>query len=105
MPLVGLLGVGLVLRLPLLVRHAVDELARLGIRERHTALLGGRAVPLRQAVATEARELHDVEVLDIRALLKMLDQPAERGSLDLGAGRFWNVAGHGRWIARGIRAG
>ena len=45
-----------------------------------------RAVPFRQAVAAEAGEVHQVDVLDVRPLAKMPDQPPERGRFKLGAG-------------------
>ena len=54
---------------------------------------GGRAVPLRQAVPAEPREVHDVDVLDVGALAEVLHQPAERRGLDLGARLIGNV-GH-----------
>src|SRR3990170_22810 len=44
----------LVFRLPRVVRHAIDDLARLRLGEREAALLGRRPVPFRQAVAAEA---------------------------------------------------
>jgi hypothetical protein len=34
-------------------------------------LFGGRGVPFRQAVATKAREVHEVDILHITALLQM----------------------------------
>src|SRR5215208_662568 len=40
----------LVLLAPLVVRHAVDDLARLRVGQRDALLLGGGAVPFRQAV-------------------------------------------------------
>src|SRR5262249_14068403 len=72
------------LRLPLLVGHSVDHLASVGIAELDAALDRRGAIPLRQAVPAEPGEVHDVEVLDVGALAKVLDQAAERRGLDLG---------------------
>src|SRR6185437_9297347 len=82
-----LLVTGLMLRLPLFVGHAVDDLARLCIGQRDAAFFGGLAVPARQAVAAEAGEIHELEVLHVAALAQMLDQAAEGGGFKVGAGR------------------
>src|SRR5689334_11135397 len=74
----------LVLRLPLIVRHAVDDLARLRIRHSDAALLGCLAIPLREAIAAEAREIHEVEILHVGARAQMLDQLAKSGGFELG---------------------
>ena len=71
---------------PFVIGHAVDDLARLGIAERDTLLLGGGAVPFRQAIAAEAGEVHQVDVLHIGALAQMRQQRAERRGFELGAG-------------------
>src|SRR5579863_3340547 len=76
----------LVLRLPLLVRHAVDDLARLGIGKLETALAGRRAIPFREAVAAEPGEVHEVDVLHVGALAQMLHEAAEGRGFELGAG-------------------
>src|SRR4051812_9428318 len=64
---VGLLlvarGLVLVLGLPLVVRHAVDDLARLGIGDLDALLARLLAVPARQAIAAEAGQVHQVDVL------------------------------------------
>src|SRR5262244_3634099 len=75
----------LVLRLPLVIGHAVDDLAGLGVAERDAALLGGRPVPFGQAIAAEAGEVHQVDVLYIRALAQMRDQLPEGGGLQFDA--------------------
>src|SRR5262245_25575628 len=82
----------LMLRLPLLVGHAVDNLPRLGIRQLQAALLRGFPVPARQAVAAEAREIHEVEILHVRALAQMLHEAAEGGGFQFGAGLVVHVA-------------
>src|SRR5712671_3016187 len=76
----------LVLLAPFVIRHAIDDLTRLGIAERDTLLLGGGAVPFRQAIAAEAGEAHQVDVLHIGALAQMREQRAEGRGLEFGAG-------------------
>src|SRR5262245_23069695 len=87
---VGLLLVAgrflLVLGLPFVVRHAVDDLARLGIGDLDALLARFLAIPARQAVAAETGEIHQVDVLDVGALLQMRDQAAESGGFEFGAG-------------------
>src|SRR5712671_8053190 len=77
-----LIGTGrpLICRLPGLVRHAVDGLAALVLG--HRSAFGVRLVlePVRQAIAAEAREVHQVDVLDIGAAAQMFDEaPEHRG--------------------------
>src|SRR6516225_8104039 len=79
-------GVGLVLGLPLLERHAVDGLAALVLGHRHATSVGGVLDPIGKTVATEAGEIHQVDVLHVGARTQVLDQPAERGCLERGAG-------------------
>src|SRR5262245_66211723 len=76
----------LVLGLPLVVRHAVDDLARGGIGDLDALLARLLAIPARQAVAAEAGEIHQVDVLHVRALLQVRDQAAEGGGLEFGLG-------------------
>src|SRR6476646_3362367 len=76
----------LVLFAPFVIGHAVDDLARLGIAERDALLLGRGAIPFRQAVAAEAGEVHQIDVLHIGALAQMRDEGAERRRFELGAG-------------------
>src|SRR5438105_2678423 len=76
----------LVLLAPFVIGHAVDDLARIGIAERDALLLGRGAVPFRQAVAAEAGEVHQIDVLHIGALAQMRDERAERGGFEFGAG-------------------
>src|ERR1044071_4700703 len=79
-------GFFLVLGLPLVVRHAVDDLARLGIGNLDALLARLLAIPARQAVAAEAGQIHQVDVLDVGALLQVRDQAAESGGFEFGAG-------------------
>src|SRR3954464_7135254 len=84
----------LVLLAPFVIGHAVDDLARLWIAERHTLLLGGGAVPFRQAVAAEAGQVHQVDVLHVGALAQMRDEGAKRRGLELGAGLCVHLSLH-----------
>lgn len=63
--------------LPLIVRHAVDDFPSGCVFQREAALLGFRAVPLGQAVTTEACKVHEVDVLDVRALLEVRNETAK----------------------------
>src|SRR5216683_3290770 len=76
----------LVLLAPFGVRHAVVDLARLRIAELDALLVGRGAVPFGQAVAAEAGEVHQVDILHVGALAQMRHQRAERRGFELGAG-------------------
>src|SRR5580700_4274210 len=76
----------LVLLAPFVIGHAIDDLARLRVAQRDTLFLGRGAIPFRQAVAAEAGEVHQIDVLHIGALAQMLDQGAEGRGFELGAG-------------------
>ena len=105
MPVMGffhrreLLGTGRALmgRLPGLVGHAVDGLAALVLA--HPSALGVRLFlePVGQAVAAKAREIHQVNVLDIAAGTQMLDKTPEHGGFKFCSG--FVVDGHGRDLA------
>src|SRR5215218_9255020 len=69
----------LVARLPGVVRHAVDVLAALVLGERDAARVGGLLQPVRQAVAAEPGEVHQVDVLHVRACPQVLDEAPEGG--------------------------
>src|SRR4029450_9833827 len=90
----------LVLRLPFLVRHAVDDLARFGVAERHALFLGGGAVPLGQAVAAEGGEVPQVHFLHVGAFAQVLDQAPERGGFELCAGLVVHLVPHSKvWVS------
>src|SRR5919107_3823896 len=89
-------GLALMALLPLLVGHAVDMSSALLLRECDPALVGGILQPVGEAVAAEARKVHEVDVLNVRALAQMLEEPAEGGGLQLGPGRRIDVR-HGRF--------
>ena len=77
-------GFFLELVLPLTVRHSVYGLPRIRVADVHPAFLRGGQVPFRQAVAAETRQIHQVDILHIRAFLEVLYQAAERSGFDLG---------------------
>jgi hypothetical protein len=61
----------LVLFAPFVIGHAIDDLARLGVGQRDALLLGGGAIPFREAVAAEPGEVHQIDVLHIGAFAQM----------------------------------
>src|SRR5262245_63674919 len=67
--------------LPLLIGHAVNMPAR-RIAVESNAGTGSRLLhPVGQAIATEAGEVHQIDVLNVAALAQMLDQPPKRRGL------------------------
>src|ERR1700744_3792066 len=74
-----LLGAGraLIGRLPSLVGHAIDGLAALVLAETQALGVGFLFHPVRQAIAAEAGEIHQVDILDVATRAQMLDQPPE----------------------------
>src|SRR5262245_44835984 len=66
-------SLGLVALLPFLVGHAVNELARFILAECDAALGSRLLIPVRQAVAAEAGEIHQIDVLDVSAGAQMLE--------------------------------
>ncbi|EGE55978.1 hypothetical protein RHECNPAF_77009 [Rhizobium etli CNPAF512] len=86
-------GLVLVEIFPVLVRHAVDHFARFVLRHRNALGFGSFAVPVRQAVAAEAGEIHQIDVLHVAALLKMRDEAAEGGGFEFSL-LFFAERGH-----------
>src|SRR5918997_662574 len=84
-------GLALMALLPLLVGHAVHMSSALLLRERDPPLVGRILQPVGEAVAAEARKVHEVDVLNVRAFAQMRDQPAEGGGLQLRAGPVVDV--------------
>src|SRR5260221_569393 len=80
--LVRLFLVLLIPLLPIVIRHAVDDLAGFRIAQRDALLLGRRAVPFGQTVAAKAGQVHQIEVLHVGALAQMRDQAPKRRSLE-----------------------
>src|SRR6266702_6309634 len=83
-----LLGTGgaLKLRFPGFIGHAVDRLAALVLAHREALGVGLFLHPVRQAVAAEAGQIHQIDVLHVGALTQMLDQAPEYGGLELRSG-------------------
>ncbi len=66
-------------------------------------LRGGRVlIPVRQAVAAEAGEIHQVDVLHVGARAQMVDEAPEHGGLEFGPGGIVDV-GH-EWLRFGAAA-
>jgi hypothetical protein len=77
-----LLGTGRTLMggLPGLIGHAVDSLAALVLAHRQVFGVGFVLEPIGQAVAAEACEVHQIDILDVAAGAQMLDKaPEHRG--------------------------
>src|SRR5580692_7791242 len=85
----------LVLLAPLVIGRAVDDLARLRVAEVDPLVLGGGAIPFRQAVAAEPGEVHQVDVLHVGALAQMRDERAESRGFEFGAGLVVDLLVHG----------
>src|SRR3984893_1892952 len=83
----------LIFGFPGLVGHAVDRLAAFVLGKRQALLVGGVLQPVGQAVAAEAGEIHQIEVLDVGALAQMPDQAAKSGGFEFRSGLLIN--GHG----------
>jgi len=62
---------------PLRVGHAVHPLPRLLVVQCLAARLGLGAIPLREAVAAEAGQVHQVDVLDLGMFTQEVAQLAE----------------------------
>src|SRR5690606_12526649 len=91
-------GVALVLRLPLREGFSVQRFAGLVPAHVDAACLRRVAIPVGQAVATEAGEDHQVDVLHVRPLLEQVfAQAAEDGGLDLDG--VFGGGVHGRSLA------
>lgn len=60
------IGILLVARFPFFVGNSVNVFARLRLVECHTLFTRRIFEPVREAVATEAGKVHQVDVLDIR---------------------------------------
>src|SRR5690348_14864724 len=74
---------GLVALLPFALRHAVDQLARSILIEGNAILCRGFAIPVSQAVAAEARQSHQIDILHIRPSAKMRHESTEYSSFQL----------------------
>src|ERR1019366_6316302 len=99
-----LLGTGLALisRLPGLVGHAVDGLAALVLADVSALGVGLLLEPIGQAVAAEAREIHQIDVLDIAAGPQMFDEAPKNRSFKFRSGFVVNRHGRSLAVCRGI---
>src|SRR5438045_8023461 len=79
-------GLALMAGLPLVVRHAINVLAALLLGQRDSALVRRILEPVRKAVAAEAGQVHEIDVLNVGAVPQMLDESAESGGFQLGPG-------------------
>src|SRR4051794_12904315 len=87
----------LVARLPLLVGHAVDMRPALLLGERDAARVRRLLEPVRQAVAAEPGEVHEVDVLHVRAGAQVLHEPAQDRRLEFSPGFWIDVVHDGFW--------
>src|SRR5580700_502279 len=74
----------LMLGAPFVVGHAVDDLAAFVLGHRQAFGVGRVLHPVGQAVAAEAGQIHQVDVLHVGAGAQVLDQPAVDGGFKLG---------------------
>src|SRR5581483_11716106 len=86
-------GVALIFRFPGLVGHAVDGFAALVLGQRHALLVGGVLQPVGEAVAAEASEIHQIDVLDVGSFAQMPEKAAVGGRFEFRSGLLIN--GHG----------
>src|SRR5262245_61036229 len=76
----------LIFRLPLGIGHAIDMGARVLAGDSEALGPGGLLIPVGQAIAAEAGQIHQVDVLDIGASAQMLHKTAEHRGFKLGLG-------------------
>src|SRR6266850_3849502 len=88
-------------RLPGLIGHAVDGLAAFVLAHVGTLGVGFLLEPVGQAVAAEAREVHQVDVLDIGAGAQMPDKAPEHGGFKFRSGFVVNR--HRRYLAVSLK--
>ena len=69
-------------RLPRAIIHAVDRAARLVAADRPALLRRSLGDPIGKAIAAEAGEPHQVDILRVLAMAQMIDQAAEGGGRD-----------------------
>ena len=72
--------------LPGLIRHAVDSLAALILAHRDALGVSFFLEPVGQAVATEARQVHQVDVLNVGTTAQMLYKPPKRSGFKFCSG-------------------
>ena len=57
-----------------------------------TAFLGSGSIPFRQAIAAEAGQIHQVDVLHVGTLAQVLHEPPEGSGLEFGTGLLVHLA-------------
>lgn len=77
---------GLVPSFPFLIRHAVDMAARIFPGQRDTLFIRRVLQPVPEAIPAETRQIHQIDVLRVRALAEMGDQAAESRRFQFRAG-------------------
>ncbi len=93
-------GVGLVAGFPFGLGHAVDGFACRGLVEGDASFGGGVGQPVAEAVAAEAADAHQVDVLDVGAVLEMGDETTEGGGFKgLAGGGIQGGIGHGSGLS------
>src|SRR4029078_9451014 len=83
----------LIQSLPGLVRHAVHDLPRLFLGERHTLGGSGLLIPIREAIPEKTCELHQLDILHVVAAPQMCEEASKGFSLKLGSDFFGHAPG------------
>src|SRR6266550_2123600 len=78
-------------------RAAKESMPRMGLGHRRALFVGGVLEPIGQAIAAEAREIHQVDILDVGPRSEVLDQAPEGRGFEFRSGLF--IDGHGRYPA------
>src|SRR5262245_38425349 len=86
-------GILLVLLPPFVIGHAVDSGTALILAQGQAPGVGRLLHPVGQAVAAEAGEIHQIDVLHVGARARVLDQAPEYGGFELGAGLVVEIHG------------
>src|SRR5690606_28173273 len=71
--------------LPFRIRHSVNHLPSGFIVELQLSLGGGSGIPFGQAVATKARKIHQIDILNILAAVQMGQQTPKYSGFNIGA--------------------
>src|SRR5262249_37882708 len=81
--------------LPLRRRHAIEHLARVFLTQRDAALRSGFLVPTAETIATKPGEVHQIDVLNVRAFLdQMFAKRTKSRCFQLGSGLLVDRHGH-----------
>ena len=72
----------LVITFPFIHGHTIDRLSGLVVVHIQSSVIGCSQVPFGQAVAAETGQVHQVNILNIAALLQVLDESAKRSRFD-----------------------